>query len=414
MFSDLLSRLAPPSADRRPRANRLRPAVEILEDRCTPAHIEAFPGGGVAATAKAGNVTDSHTLGLGDQDVSQDRLVDARAPEGSAEAIADVGYTNSPTGKDLGMDGYAFSLGNAPAASTEFGTSNFDSLDSLGNLMTFTIVADPGESNGQPIDVTLTGSAVSQTLEGTPGSGSYEIRYSNEQDGPFVQTLLSGDFSGGSSPSQTVTLHSAIGMTFSVGFKGNAAVGATTTDDSQVALTIDVQMTLGEPGPVPGAVPPSGASSGAAPGGTTGTTGSGSAGLAPPGHVSGGPKAHHGKPAAPGVGAAGQALLDAEQKLVEFGAIPGADATVNGQPNLDSNSWFFQRDNWVAHVNGANTPQALARLLRQLEANVNVNALQPSFAAKAHQFLRSLSRAKTAKEVSNLATELGNSVQVGF
>ena len=59
---------------------------------------------------------------------------------------------NSPTQKVLTLEGFPYSLGDAPAASVDFGTTNFDSLNSLGTLMTFTIVADPGESAGQPID----------------------------------------------------------------------------------------------------------------------------------------------------------------------------------------------------------------------------------------------------------------------
>jgi hypothetical protein len=403
--------------------------VERLGERVTPAHIEAFAGGagGVAATAVAGGRTDAHVVGLGDQDAplaSDPPLANASldnfTPPGfsTADALAFFTYTNSPGQKTLQLGGQASNGGDptAPSARVDFGTVKFLQQSDLGNLMDFNVVADPGEVNGQAVDVTLDYEAL---LEGGTGGGTghYEIRYSNETDGPFTKTAAAGDLPG-SDPTAigSVVLHTAIGKTFSVGIKGNAVVPQVNGTAAGAAdVTVEVTMTLGPSGAVPG----SGGSSPGTP--TTPTTptvpvtptvtATPPAGLAPPGHAGGG-KGRPTRPAAAGVGLARQALLYAQQKLSEFGDIPGADAVVNGQPNFDTNSWFYQRAAWIAHVQSARTPHALSQLLRQLAANGDLNDLQPSFSAQFQQFQRSVSKAKTAAEVAHLARQLDGSAQL--
>jgi hypothetical protein len=243
---------------------RFRPGVESLEGRAVPAHLEVFAPGGVAANATGSRGSnDAHAIGLGDSNVTRNLL----ASTDLAGAAFD--YVSAPDQKMLILSGSA-----ADEGSLAFGTTKFDQVGDLGNLTDFNIVADPGEVNGQPIDVTLSYTASFQSATAlNPGTGHFEVKYANEQDGPFVNTLGTGDLPGSVNPGATVVLHSAIGKGFSVGVKANVAGLGANGPVTETDLAITLTMTLG----TPGAPPSSGISTGntevITPGTPTGNTG---------------------------------------------------------------------------------------------------------------------------------------------
>jgi hypothetical protein len=221
--------------------------VEALEGRAVPAHLEVFAPGGVGANATGSRgSTDAHVVELGVSNASGTLAQ-------TDLATATFNYAAAPNQKSLVLSGSA-----ADEGSVAFGTTKFNQIGDIGNLMDFNIVADPGEVNGQPVDVTLSYTASFQSATTLPpGTGHFEVTYVNEQDGPFKNSLGSGDLPGTVNPGATVVIHSAIGKGFSVGVKANGAGLGASGPVTESDLRVAVSMTLWTPG-----APPAGISTG--------------------------------------------------------------------------------------------------------------------------------------------------------
>jgi hypothetical protein len=235
-------------------SRRLAASCEPLECRTVPAHLATFTGA-AAAIAKAGNFSDSHAVSLGDSNIpgpsSSDRIQSLASTKSDISYIssADVKFTwsNTPATKILLMDG-SVALQSGQAGEVHFGSNGTASTDGTGGLITLNIEPDAGEVAGTPINVTITSYAgYSGASESGSATGSYTIRYANEQDGPFVQTLDSGNVPASADKTQSVTVRAAIGKTVSFGFSGEFNVSS-----GWGILGLQASVALGPKGQPPG------------------------------------------------------------------------------------------------------------------------------------------------------------------
>jgi hypothetical protein len=234
-------------AGRRARPSRL-PYVEPLEGRALLAHLTIVAPGGAAAVAMAGDQSDAHTIALGDTSINQGNdlahATDSLGLSILAEGSGTVSYVILP-GEDLfGFGGKASSspfLGASQTSQADIGTTGSQSTADIGSLLGVLIEADPGDTVGQPIDVVLSYDAMDPLGHVPPGlmsppvegTNSYAVTYADSLAGP-VQTLGAGSVQGPQDVTNTVTIHSAVGSVFGIGFKGNATAEPASANSPQV------------------------------------------------------------------------------------------------------------------------------------------------------------------------------------
>jgi hypothetical protein len=238
-----------------------------LEERALLAHLTVVAPGGAAAVAMAGDQSDAHTIALGDTSINQGNDLAHATGSLGISVLADGSGENSyvilPGGDLFSFKGDASStpfLGHTQASQVEIGTTGSQSTADIGSLLGVLIAADPGDTVGQPIDVVLSYDAmdplghVPAGLMSPPveGTNSYAVTYADSLAGP-VQTLGAGSVLGPQDVTNTVTIHSAVGSIFGIGFKGNAAAEPASASSPEVlggfVLTITAKL-------VPSSTPP--------------------------------------------------------------------------------------------------------------------------------------------------------------